>query len=515
MNDILNRGFVSPFIDFHFANGSVLDTQPPRYFVSFKQTRTAKEACSFTLTLSYAPGYAQEEKATTIHKLLLSSVQEPVTYRYGYRTPGGGLQIQDRTYSGIFVEFQESLSSDGILTYTITGIAHAIEDTGAIFNIKSFFGMFNPYMLYQPSHFVDLLTDPTNINNNTGLREVFQNYRRYIDTTDESMPFDKILKIENGTIRDIFCGKANIDNTINPDGFASLSYRLLDDQDILSSGLLSSDDLRLVGEYGRESSTYSIINRYASSSTLNTYLHNSDYYATREAMNAYQHVKKMPFVCFFDNVVDSVESTGKGTFNYLPKMGRQITNIYYYNYGNNFPDSDVISFDATYEGAKALASIGALSNVSSNIDANGQHISSSYIISQPNGFKKNTYSTLSGLMESSVLTDTMIADALDYAFKATMTVVGQTECNDLMDTIRVNVFVNGIEHPGMSGDYSIIGIEDNISDNGFTTTFELVKTMKLLVSDSELPASVSNEVDADGNQSQAAQNQEKLTNTNT
>lgn len=523
MNDILNRGFVSPYIDFRFGNGNAVDTFPPRYFASFKQTRTTSKACSFTLTLSYAPGNFNETTASIIHNVLLSAVQLPVTYRYGYRTPGGGLQLQNKSYAGIFVQYNEAIQSDGTLVYTVTGVAHAVEDTGTIYNVTRFLEMFSAPMM-QPSKIVDLLTDPDYRNNDTGINEVFKDYQRNIDSSDEEVPFSDIRKkISSGTIHDLFIGKTNITDTTYPNGIVSLSYKLLGDQDILASNLLSQDTLTSALAYTPQYISERASEEYVVRNYVSTSVGESTEYVNRrlenlrlkEAYNEYARVKKMPYVCFFDNVVDSVTSTGKGTFNYLPKMGRQITNIFNYNYGNCFLDSDVISFDATYDGAKAIASVSALRNVASNIDPNGQQISSSYIVGQPDGFQRNTFSTLSGFDESSFLTDTMLADALNYAFKANMTVVGQTDCNDLMDTIRVNVFVNGVEHPGMSGDYSIIGIEDNLSESGFTTTFELVKTMTLLVSDSEMPAYVSNKTTEDGGLSEAAQNQKVLDETKT
>lgn len=524
MNDILNRGFVSPYIDFVFGTGNRIDTFPPRYFVSFKQTRTTSKACSFTLTLSYAPGNFNETTANIIHNVLLTAVQLPVIYRYGYRTPGGGLQLQNkgaRYYTGIFVQYNESLQSDGTLVYTITGVARAVENTGTIYNVVRFLSMFSAPMM-QPSKIVDLLTDPDYRFNDTGIGEVFENYKRNIDMSDEEVPFSDIRKkISSGTIHDLFIGKTNITDTTYPNGIVSLSYKILGDQDILSSGLLSEDTLTSAIEYtpeyiSRRGVEDYLIRNYASSSA------GSDYEKAvlasikrKRAYNEYARVKKMPYVCFFDNVVDDITSTGNGTFNYLPKMGRQITNIFNYNYGNCFLDSDVISFDATYDGAKAIASVSSLSNVASNIDPNGQQLSSSHIVGQPDGFQRNTFSTLSGFDESAFLTDTTLADALNYAFNATMTVVGQTECNDLMDTIRVNVFVNGVEHPGMSGDYSIIGIEDSLSDSGFTTTFELVKTMTLLVSDSEMPPYLSNKTTESGELSAAGENQRILDETRT
>ena len=56
-----------------------------------------------------------------------------------------------------------------------------------------------------------------------------------------------------------------------------------------------------------------------------------------------------------------------------------------------------------------------------------------------------------------------------------MTVLGQIEPNQLLDSITVNVMVNGVRHDVMSGKYTILGIEDDLSDSGFTTTFRLLK----------------------------------------
>ena len=78
MNNILNRGFVSPYIDFRFAAGDlgseqIIDTTPPRYFASFHQERTVGEACSFTLQLNFVPQTFTEQDALTMHKMLLGS----------------------------------------------------------------------------------------------------------------------------------------------------------------------------------------------------------------------------------------------------------------------------------------------------------------------------------------------------------------------------------------------------------------------------------------------------------
>lgn len=504
MNDILNRGYVSPYIQFIFGNGLFsLDTIPPRYFASFEQVRTVKEACSFTLNLTYAPGMANEKTADIIHKVLLSSVNLPVTYRYGYKTPGGGLQLQNVAYAGQFLEYTESLDNDGTLSYSIKGTAREVDRTGQIYNIQDFLGIFTWNFMQKPSNLVSLLVDE---NYNIGfrnyvpeIREFFKDYTFNIQHTDEELRMDSII-VPNGTIRDIFCGKTNKDGTYNPSGFVSYSHRILDGgyQEALSQQLISNNlyEALLAADIG-----YDILNRYASSSA-NSLLQTWD-----NARNSYSKVKKMPYVCFFDNVIDDIGSTGKGRFNYVEKCNRQATNVFYYNYGNNFLDSDVLSFSADYSGAIAMASVGALQNMSSNIDANGQQISSNYTIVEPEAFRRTSYSTLSGFKEDAFVSDTVIADALTYPYTAKMSVVGQTDVLDLnlMDTIRVNIFVNGVEHPTLSGEYQITGISDSLSSSGFTTDFDLVRLAPQEIDDT-LPDYISNNTP----NSQAQANQDAI-----
>lgn len=503
MNDILNRGFVSPYIQFIFGNGLFsLDTLPPRYFSSFEQTRTVKEACSFTLNLTYAPGLANEKTADIIHRVLLSSVNLPVTYQYGYKTPGGGLQLQNVAYAGKFLEYTESLESDGTLSYIIKGTAHEVDKTGQIYNIQDFLNNFAYNFRTQPSRLVSLLVDE---NYDIGyryfipeIREFFKDYTFNIEHTDDSVVMDTI-QIPNGTIRDIFCGKTNKDNTYNPSGFVSYSNRYIDNyQQALSEHLISND---LYQALLRSDNEYSILNRYASSSLKNWEA------GAQIIYNSYEKIRKIPFVCFFDNVIDSIGSTGKGKFNYVEKSHRQVTNVFFYNYGNNFLDSDVISFQADYSGAIAMSSVGALQNMSSNIDANGQQISSNYNIVQNDAFTRNSYSTLSGFNEDALVSNTVVSDALTYPYTAKMTVVGQTEVLDLnlMDTIRVNIFVNGVEHPTLSGEYQIQGISDSLSASGFTTDFDLVRLHEQNI-DNDIPEYVSNNTP----ESNAYENQEAL-----
>jgi hypothetical protein len=184
----------------------------------------------------------------------------------------------------------------------------------------------------------------------------------------------------------------------------------------------------------------------------------------------------------------------KGSFHYKEKFTRQVTNTYYYNVGNSFIDSDVLSFSVSVDDTVAMATVSGLNGVSTDIDYTGDLIGSSFNHVQTTGWHKNTYNTVSGFNEGAWMTSTVVADALNFPFEATMTVIGQTKLNKLLDKIHVVVMLNGAEHPGLTGDYVILGIEDDVSESGYTTTFRLLRDNGTFESPQDYLTSASDEV---------------------
>ena len=74
-----------------------------------------------------------------------------------------------------------------------------------------------------------------------------------------------------------------------------------------------------------------------------------------------------------------------------------------------------------------------------------------------------------------------------------MTVVGQTKLNHLMDKIRVTIMFNGAINELLTGDYIIMGITDELSDSGYTTTFDLQKDISAESFESDEPEIFTNE----------------------
>lgn len=476
MNEILNRGVVCPYIDFRFAAGDlnsgeqIIDTKPPRYFVSFHQERTPQEACQWTLELMFVPDpYNDNSDILTIHNMLLSSINLPVRYRYGYVTPYGGLTMQEQCYCGTFLEYDETLN-DGYLTYKITGIAREVEMLNEKYQIQDFLREEKKDVLtLQPSTVVEHLLFG---DNNTGLPDFFRNYRRFIDHTDDYIDKNSV-NVPDGTMSEILIGTYNKDGAYTPGGFCRLSH-ITNPTVMVSQGLISAGTASAyIGTMGQ----------------LNHGVHGD---IATWAVNEVNRVAQIPFVCYFDNVINDLGDSYSGSFHYVAKKNLVQTtpsNQYEYYVGNSRRDSDVLSFNVTLDGVIGKASVPGLKTVEGNIDSAGNYIATNNNVLQSSYFVKNTYNTLSGFNEALLLSRDIVANAFNYPFEATMEVVGQTKCNQLLDVIYVAVYVNNKLHDALTGDYMVMGIEDNLSSSGFTTTLKLVRKIN---DNTELPPVVTN-----------------------
>lgn len=447
-NSITREGVVTPFVIVNFANGCI-DLMPPRYFISFDNVRTCKAACKFTLTITYVPDTFSAGRPDVIHNLLLSSKNQRVTYQYGYYDSNGRCHMQQQVYAGTFYEYDEDVNLDsGQLTYNIKGVANVIEFLNNRASIQS-----GPTDI-QPSKFVRRL-----VTEEPGFDIIGQNFDLDIDHTDIIVP--KISEYSDEGILDIIMGKVQEDGT-RFGGIVDLSKKRLNISEALNQGVITREEYM-----NYEASTHAL----SSYGTKDGDLRNL-WYSRRSSI---QDKLYDDFICFFDNIVSG--SGHQGTFHYIPKQGRQSGNTFIFEYGNNVPYSDVLNFSVTYQGAVALAAVGAYDTVSNNIDAEGNNIGTSHVVNPLNQLSRNIYPTISGFNEDVFFANSLLTECLVYPFKAQMTVLGQIEPNQLLDTIYVVVLVNGTPHPSMTGEYQVLSITDNISSSGFTTEFELIRVV--------------------------------------
>ncbi len=486
MNDILNRGFVSPYIKFNFLRGSI-ETTPHAHFVSLTHNRSVEQASTFELTLIYVPGTHGETYAEDMHQLLLTSVNHPVTFHYGYITPDGGLEIQrgdsgEVWYRGIYTQYTENLGNDGTLTYTISGVAESVNlDTPKV-EIENYLaerkrGAKGATQKAKPSGIVQYLVTATE-NSNTNIGKYFEGFEFDIDDSDEPVDINSI-NVKDGTLRDVLCGSYKSDGTANVKGFVNYSYVSMDKDKALAYGLITERDVQLAESYN--------------SKGANTYSKNQRTQEETDSANLISKLKALPFVCYFDDVLTAEGSQSKGKFYYKPKYTMQYANEYIYNFGNNFIDSDVISFSVNNDCVVAMASVGSLNSISSGIGNTGESIAASHNVLQQTSFSVNSFNTITGFDESRFLTQTALSNALNFPFTATMTVVGQTKLNHLLDKIRVTIMFNGAINELLTGDYIIMGITDELSDLGYTTTFDLQKDISAESFESDEPEIYANE----------------------
>lgn len=446
-NDILNQGCVTPFIIVNFAAGSI-DQIPPKYFISFQNVRSCSKACRFELQIKYVADTFRLGTPEIINQMLLASVNQDVKWQYGYYTSTGQIRVQNVQYCGFFTTYTENIDSNGSLTYLIKGIGSEFSMLTEEVTLPEYHigGSASSFGGLQPSNYLSIQV-------NYKLQKYFNDYNVDIAKVDK---YVKHIPAYTGPLLDGICGSTNSDK-IKQGGLVSLS--VISKDRYLNSGVVSSQDSYYYSNFKYIGASYS-----NTPSSMKT-----------DAQNAYNKVSSLledGFIAYFD----SISTNGKkGTFYYRPKNYGSPGSQYVYQLGNNIKDSDVLDFSVDYDGSVAMASVASTNVIDSNIDINGNNIGSTNIITSAAGFNRNTYTTLSGFNEEVFMSRSLLSDKLVYPFKATLRVLGQLNVSYLCDEINVTILINGTEHPAFSGKYSVIGIVDELSDSGFTTTLELVR----------------------------------------
>lgn len=147
---------------------------------------------------------------------------------------------------------------------------------------------------------------------------------------------------------------------------------------------------------------------------------------------------------------------------------------YTFNWGDR--ESEVISWSPEYDGAYSIfKSTGnkVFDTYLSN-DSSGEFGYTTFSFSYPQVLENNVAISLLEQVENLKIN----ASEVDrhYAYKATLTVRGKSKTMNLgQSVINVNPIVAGTYHH-TAGSYVVIGVEDNVSSEGFTTTYTLYKS---------------------------------------
>lgn len=446
-NEILKYGIATPFVLFNFANMASIessDNNRPRYFMSLEHNRTCTKACTFKLTIVYVPDTFSPGQPTIIDNMLVSTVRQQISYHYGYYDYFGVKHIQQQLYVGQVYTYNSDINaSTGTITYTIEGTSHVAQLTSEYAEIKG------TADLRQPSkYFRNRLRDWKG----DGFEWLKRYYAIHIEHTDKLV---QIPNLGRAPVLDLIMGKSN--NITKNDG------------NIAKVGGLVDYSLALPGNSMEE-----LHNKgYVSQTLYDQYQRASSGEQAKKLWQEVQDKLGTPYVCYID---DSYSEHDKyGTLHYVPRRGNETDNVFHFDYGNHFRDSDVLNFSVTYDGSVALAAASATQNISVGVDAEGNPIGASNVITNVNNLARNSFPTLSGFNEDAFVSKHQLSKIMLYQFEATMTIMGQIRPNQLLDIIEVVITINGTEVPELTGRYQILEINDSVSEGGFTTTFRLIR----------------------------------------
>lgn len=139
-------------------------------------------------------------------------------------------------------------------------------------------------------------------------------------------------------------------------------------------------------------------------------------------------------------------------------------------------NSEVLSWDPQYDGAysifKARGTQAFDTYISSN--SNGEYGYTTFSYAGPQMLENGVSSSLLSQVESLEINENEIDR--HYEYKASITVLGKSKKMKLgQSKIQVIPLVSGSVHH-TAGTYVVIGVEDNVSSQGFTTTYQLYKS---------------------------------------
>ena len=456
MNSILNQGVVTPFIIFTFPTGFTIEDYgtAPKYFMDLDHNRTCKQACTFKLTIVYVPDTFKEGQPFLLDQQLLSSQGGKVVYTYGYFDRFGKRHQQQGAYVGQIYNYTSDVDiANGTIKYTISGCATAVDLTTSMARVEA------TNKRVKPSEHLQLLINDATSGGFYDLKQVYEvDIRDKIDQEVIIPNFDSapVLDLIMGTVT----GEKNNGIPVRKGGIVQLS----NGPELPSSvGLLTDMERQMIAHQGK----------FTINSESDARIFKQKYGKAQDRAKA---KLKQPFVCYIDDT--ETTSNKLGTLKYVCNTYNNYTagleNFVYYM-GNNQKNSDVLDFSVSYDAAKGLAAAMGTGKTVSSIDPDGNGYGSTFTVEELPNLGRNTFGTKGGMDQNLLISIRDISQIMIYPFQATMTIIGQTQKNELLDIIYVTVFLNGAQHDILSGRYQILEITDNVSSSGFTTTFKLLR----------------------------------------
>lgn len=151
-----------------------------------------------------------------------------------------------------------------------------------------------------------------------------------------------------------------------------------------------------------------------------------------------------------------------------------VASTYVFEWGDK--NSEVLSWSPEYDGIYSIHKARGNTMFDTYLSTNkeGEYGYTTFAFDTPQVIENGVSSDLFAQVENLKINQSEVDR--HYEYKATLTVLGKSKMMDLgTSVIKVIPIVAGAYHH-TAGDYVVIGVEDNVSSEGFTTTYTLYKS---------------------------------------
>lgn len=419
------------------------------------------QANSFTLDIAYTPDMLNVSKYkgdVNYIDLVLSSYRD-CTIRYGYSVDGK--QLLSPSYKGSILDFEVSIDSQ-ILKYTIKGYSSIVSLTEAQQNY--------PRLCVEQSSNDTGDGGDGDKSNSSSSKSVAKAYNED-GTEDTSGTYASILNDTNA-IDPIKLVKLVLENAVGEK--TNYGYKIIVEDNAKASSLpeIKASSNTSVFEYVNNvlslASDHETSNQSSKENTSGSKTNTKSNSSNPKDDSKTNNIEVADKIVFGYTISDKSDNKTITIYKYDPKDDKKTIDMIFEVCGK---DTIVKSFETSFKGSVLSALVGTQSNNDSkdkpvNVDAEGNIISDNMNLLNITPIGDAKFDSLSE--------QTNWAVAVHHCYKATLTTLG-IPCEIPINT-KFNIVPTIYEQEHHTGGYyCCTKVTDNIDNQGFSTTMELMK----------------------------------------
>lgn len=429
-----------PYISLEFAGKSFSwnsKDNAPDYFISLTHTKYTDAANKMSISLTYCPRAGQNPNELEDY-IVASKGECFVTY--------GDFGENCETYKGLVYTYTVEFS-EGFLTYNLSLISSLASYT---------------YGQYPGAEF--------SVKNGDTIKDVEDEIKRIVKVYLSSSGSEFKSYIYMNSLSVDFSDKITFTSVSFPSGNPIFAIRSAVSQ-LKVRKLWNSEVKDLISE---------IKNDITNKRPLGQVLPSSGFIGMTDTSGGYDSEDK--FTSKYDGVDHSldyyvslvVDDSGKGSGKiYVVLVEGQVEESYTFNWGTR--DGEVLSWSPEFDGSYSIYGSSGKQLFGTCLSQNevGEYGYTTFTYDFNNIVNNQVAAGIIEQAENLAINQSEIDR--HYEYKATLTVLGKTKMMSLgQSVIEVNPIIAGVSHH-TAGQYVVIGVEDSVSSEGFTTTYTLYK----------------------------------------